>query len=158
MQVLYCSQLGMSFNCVYSTVIFCCNRLQQNFIWSAVFAGKKKKRNCNHSVQPVKCFPTASCYVCDTYVQNFLHLIILPWKGVEEQTACDEHQSHHLTQSQILWRAADYEHIQSRIRACDCPSDGCNIIMFKQTHLGDVYYYHIVIPTTVAFQNTECVT
>lgn len=41
---------------------------------------------------------------------------------------------------------------------CDCSSDACNIIMFKQTHLGDVYYDHIDIPTTTAFQNTECVT
>lgn len=107
-------KLRMVFNSVYSTVIFCCsqdcNRISFSLLYLLEREKKKKRKKetliTRATVQPVKGFPTASSYMS---MQNLLSQSISQWKRTEESTTCDEHQSHHLTQSQIA--CAYYEEL-----------------------------------------------
>lgn len=80
------------------------------------------KPSTPQSALSVRGFPTASCYIHSTYMQN-IPLSILPWKRTEEPLTCDTCKSHHLTQPQIAhgyykklqhmnMSRAEWEHMQ----------------------------------------------
>lgn len=78
-------------------------------------------------------------------MQNLLSQSISPWKRTEESTTCDDHQSHHLTQSQIA-RAYCEELLHINISRAELEDiwwlqQWLTIDVFRKAPLGHVSYH-----------------